>query len=196
MNLEGINLVTLKRANRIQTYLKTEDKARCLVAGLLLRRFCNVTDDNQLMFGENGKPYLTDHNFHFNISHSGDYVVLATSDSEIGVDIEKITIYEEAVAVRCFTNAEQEWLKKQGNNEAFFILWTAKESIMKGFGFGLSLPPESFCVLPIDDTPHQINGRVWFFNWFKHDGHVICLTISHIIKEKKMKIVLPNDLLN
>ncbi len=39
-------------------------------------------------YGEHGKPYLPDYSLiHYNISHSEDLVVLATSDEEIGVDV-------------------------------------------------------------------------------------------------------------
>ena len=39
-------------------------------------------------YGEHGKPYLPDYpSIHYNISHSEDLVVLATSDEEIGVDV-------------------------------------------------------------------------------------------------------------
>jgi 4'-phosphopantetheinyl transferase len=186
MGLDGIDLVTPSRVKRIHAFIQTEDKARCLVAGLLLRRFCGVIDDNQLVFGENGKPYLTDKSLYFNISHSGDYVVLAISDCEIGVDIEKVTLYDDAVTARCFTQAEQEWIKKQGNNEAFFTLWTAKESLMKGFGLGLSLPPESFCVLPKEESPYLINGREWFLDWLMYKGYMICYATGN--KSEKIEV--------
>jgi 4'-phosphopantetheinyl transferase len=179
MNLQNIELVTASRQKQIQRYIRREDKARSLVAGLLLRDICGVTHDEQIFFGENGKPYLKNKNMYFNISHSGDYVVLAVADSEIGVDIEKITTYDNAVAARCFTQAEQEWLKKQRNNESFFTLWTAKESIMKASGLGFSLPPETFCVLPVDSSAHLINGKLYFLNWLTYDGHIICVAMSN-----------------
>ena len=174
MDLSGIELVTVKRRERIHAYIQTADKARALVAGLLLRQFCGVTDDSQLAYGKNGKPYLKDKSIYFNFSHSGDYVVLAVADNEVGVDIEKVTPYSDAVATRCFTQAEQEWIKKQGNDEAFYTLWTAKESVMKGCGLGFSLSPETFCILPVDSSSHNINGSDWFLDWLIYDGHVIC----------------------
>jgi len=172
--LSGMELVTAERRKRIQQYVQPADKARCLVAGLLLRRVCGVTDDSQLALGENGKPYLKDRHLYFNISHAGDYVVLATADNEVGVDIEKTCPYDNAIAARCFTSAEKKWLQDQGTDEAFFYLWTAKESVMKGSGLGLSLPPETFCILPVDSSPHTIDGRTWFLDWSVHDGHIIC----------------------
>ena len=42
----------------------------------------------KVAYKEHGKPYLPDYpSIHYNISHSEDLVVLATSDEEIGVDV-------------------------------------------------------------------------------------------------------------
>jgi phosphopantetheinyl transferase len=183
MDLNGIELVTAERRERIHAYIQSEDKARALVAVLLLRRFCGITDDSQLMYGKNGKPYLKNKNIYFNISHSGDYVVLAIADNEVGVDIEKIEPYDHAVAARCFTRQESEWLQSQGTDEAFCRLWTAKESIMKSSGLGFALSPETFCVLPMDESAHFIDGENWFLEWRVHDGHVICCA-THGMAEK------------
>ena len=192
--LDGIDLVTDARRARINTYVQTADQARCLVAGLLLRKVCGVTADSQLRLGEQGKPYLKNSGSFFNISHSGDYVVLATADSEIGVDIEKIAPADDAVAARCFTAEEQEWIQCKKNDEAFFTLWTAKESVMKGTGLGLSLLPETFCVLPIDASPHYIAGRVWFLNWLVYNGHVICTATQGKAEKMESLIVSPDEL--
>ena len=189
MNLQGLELVTNTRRKRIQAYVQTADKARCLVAGLLLRNVCGVTDDEQLMNGANGKQYLKNGSICFNISHSGDYVVLATADCEVGVDIEKIAPYSGAVAARCFTERELEWLQTQKTDEAFCRLWTAKESIMKATGLGFSLSPETFCVLPMDASAHFIAGETWFLDWLIYDSHVIC-GATHRKPETTEKIIL------
>jgi 4'-phosphopantetheinyl transferase len=163
--LKDIDKITEKRKDRISRHIRQEDKARSLVAGLLLREVCGVECDTQLAYGEKGKPYLLDNTLKFNLSHSGDFVVLAVSDTEIGVDIEKIKPYNKAVAKRCFTSAELEWLSEENTNEAFYRLWTAKESIMKATGAGFSLPPQSFCTL---HTP-------WCLHHFNYNGYVVCV---------------------
>jgi len=195
MLLDGMNLITDARRARIDTYVQPADQARCLVAGLLLRKACGVTADSQLRFGENGKPYLKSGGLYFNISHSGDYVVLATADNEIGVDIEKIVPADDAVADRCFTAEERKWMESQRNEEAFFTLWTAKESVMKGTGLGLSLSPETFCVLPIDTSPHSIDDRVWFLDWLDYNGHIICAATHDKTEKLKWVTVSPDELL-
>jgi 4'-phosphopantetheinyl transferase len=176
MEHKGIDSVTNARKKRIEAYMRAEDKARCLAAGILLRQVCGVTDDSQLCQGKNGKPYLKDSVLHFNLSHSGDYVVLATADREVGVDIEKVELYSEAVANRCFTPAEREWMG--GDADSFYRLWTAKESVMKASGLGFSLSPESFSVLPIDSSAHKILDKTWFFDWIPFDRHIICRAIE------------------
>jgi len=194
MGLDGMELVTAERRERIQQYVQPADRARCLVAGLLLRRVCGVTDDSQLVFGKNGKPYLKNSRLYFNISHAGDYVVLATADREVGVDIEKTVPCDDAVADRCLTSAERTWIQNQGTNEAFFYLWTAKESVMKGSGLGLAMLPETFCVLPVDSSPHTINGKTWFLDWKVHDGYVICSAIFGKAEQTELLTVVSASL--
>jgi len=207
ISLRGVELVTEKRRERISAYMREQDKARSLVAGLLLRHVCGVTDDSMLAFGEKGKPYLTGGRMHFNISHSGEYVVLASAGREVGVDIEKMRPYPAAVAEKVFTAAEREWLYSQNSNEAFYRLWTAKESIMKASGLGLSMAPGSFCVLPGQvreasgvipcDTPGcRVNGMVWYLDWLSFDGHMICRAIADSDDSTELIIASPTDLLS
>ena len=58
--------------------------------------------------GEFGKPYISGDNIHYNISHSGDYVVCAVSNHEIGVDIQKVTGDHMKLAKRFFHPMEWE----------------------------------------------------------------------------------------
>ena len=195
ISLPGLNLLPETRKTAIQSLIRPEDKARSLAAGLLLRKFCGVTSDTQLTQNEHGKPALLNSQTHFNISHSGDYAVLAVSNREIGVDIEQITPPPPAVTKRVFTPAEQEWLKNEGTDEAFFYLWTAKESLMKATGKGFALPPESFNVLPINPSPRQILNKTWFFHWFNYNNHIICAAIQDIFLQPEIITIHPNDLL-
>ena len=120
---------------------------------------------------------------YFNISHSGDYVIIVTADGEVGADIEKTKPYSDAVAARCFTPREYEWMRLEGNDEAFYRLWTAKESVMKASGLGFSLSPETFCVLPMDSSARSIADKLWFLEWTSYYGHIIC----HAVEKKTEK---------
>lgn len=88
--------------------------------------------------------------FHFNLSHSGDYAVLAVSDSPVGIDIEHKKNRYEAVAKRCFCKEEYEDIMEgavpQEQQMRFLQYWTMKEARIKCSGEGMSIPLNSFSV--------------------------------------------------
>lgn len=171
-DLAGAQYLPPARRARMERYRHQSDKARCLVAGLLLRAALGHAAA-QIEEGENGKPCLSGGPC-FNLSHSGDYVILGVSDRELGVDVERIAPWNDRVARRCFLPAELSWLYADPTENAFFRLWTAKESVMKATGLGFSMPPSSFSVLPMEDGPHGIEGRVWHLTWLALPGHAVC----------------------
>lgn len=157
--------VTPNRQRAIVDFCFIEDKLRCLGAGLLLRNVLGIKTDDMISYGEFGKPELkaNRHNkirFHFNLSHSGNYVMLGINNCEIGVDIEKLITYDGDLAKFCFQDDECDYIAR--DSMKFTKLWTMKESIMKACGKGLSLHPKSFGVLSATDTGyHNINGVKW-----------------------------------
>ena len=114
--------------------------------------------------GEHGKPYIDGHpDFNFNISHSGDMVVVAYGDSLVGVDVERMRCRESdlKVAKRCFLPEEYTFITDDEFNadldgisysteERFFMVWTMKEAYLKYKGCGISVPMNSFCVKPYE----------------------------------------------
>ena len=141
------------RKEKTDNFKNSEDKKRSLVSELLIRKA--LTDRNidftdlVYEYGEHQKPYFKNiSDFHFNISHSGDYVILAVSDKEIGCDIEKIRKYDLKIAERFFTEYEYENIIKNEDKDErqrmFFVYWTLKESFIKQNGKGLSQPLNSF----------------------------------------------------
>ncbi|PYE48916.1 4'-phosphopantetheinyl transferase superfamily protein [Paenibacillus barcinonensis] len=109
----------------------------------------------ELSFSRNayGKPCLV-HNPHvpFNVSHSGDWIALiAGGTAEVGVDVEKIAPIDLQIAERFFSPQENAYLAAMPadqQNHTFYRLWTLKESYIKAIGTGLSLPLDSFAILP------------------------------------------------
>jgi len=100
-------------------------------------------------FNANDRPFVKYpelNNFDFNLSHSGDYVVLAISDKPVGVDIEKIKPIDINLAYECFHDQELAYLFSDRSEqlERFFRLWTLKESYIKATGDGLAYPLKSF----------------------------------------------------
>ena len=133
----AIALLPAQRREKVQRIRIAEKKAQSAAAGLLLQHLFGA---EKLSFGLNGKPFLS-HTLdrYFNISHSGQYVVCAVSDQDVGVDVEINSLIRASVMRRCFTPTEQEWI--QNDSKKFARLWTMKEAYMKLLGTGLSLPP-------------------------------------------------------
>ena len=69
------------------------------------------------MYTVAGKPYLKSNRAYFSISHSGNLVICAVSDVEIGADVQQIKKIREKTSE--YIGAEY---------ENFFSLWTKKEA--------------------------------------------------------------------
>jgi len=125
----------------------------------VLRRYLHC-ESGQLTFRSNpyGKPALRDHKLEFNLSHSGDFALIAiTREQKVGVDVEQIRsgISPHVIARQYFSKtevAELEMLPLEEREAAFFTCWTRKEAYSKAQGLGLSLPLESF---DVSLTPHE-----------------------------------------
>lgn len=89
---------------------------------------------------EYGKPYLPDFpDVHFNISHSGDYVVCAVSDKTIGADIQRIGEYNSDIAKRVCNEKELVQIENSLDKASEFAkLWTQKEAVLKMYGTGIA----------------------------------------------------------
>ena len=97
-----------------------------------------------------GKPRFPDApDIHFNLSHSAGYAVCALADTPVGVDVQVWRRLKRPVEGR-FHPLERELLgmtDEASCREAFFCLWTAKESFMKADGRGLRIPLDAFCTV-------------------------------------------------
>jgi 4'-phosphopantetheinyl transferase len=140
-----------------------EDQANFLFARSMLRIvLASYLDAGpaavNFSYSAHGKPSLPGSpsgGLQFNLSHSGDLVLLAVCrDRRIGVDIEKVRRDIEAreIAENYFSAAEREALSHFAGpslHDAFFSCWTRKEAFVKARGEGLSCPLNCFDV-PVD----------------------------------------------
>ena len=101
-----------------------------------------------------GKPFFPEHpDLHFNISHSGSFLVCALDSAPVGVDIQVHRPSRTAFLDRLCSAEERTWLKaRQDSPAAFALLWTMKESRCKWSGQGLTRPISNIAVpLPFGD---------------------------------------------
>lgn len=111
--------------------------SRALLAELLFQRL-NIETLPEISAQNNGRPQFIQPNLpDFNISHSGDYVMIALAHHcRIGTDLE---IKRERrrlldLARYSFSLSEVNWLEQldaQSQTDGFWQLWTIRESILK-----------------------------------------------------------------
>ena len=154
---------------RAARYRFDEDRRRYIAGRASLRRILaerTGTPAGELAFeepdGEKPRLGLTvgASGVFFNVSHSGDYTVIAVSDTaEVGIDIEEIRVDcpINQLARRYYAASEFEWLRNLKENkklQGFYRLWTIKEAVVKCAGLGLSVPTQSIRVrLANDQSP-------------------------------------------
>lgn len=164
--------VSGERLNKINRCAKHDDKIRSLAAGLLLEKALDDVgiSDREIRIGYDGKPYLASGAISFNLSHSGERVMCAVSDMEVGCDVQKIGEVNFKIADRFFSPSERRLLNSIEDEsekiKMFYRLWTLKESYIKAVGTGLKTPLKSFSVTTWTD----VNG-FYFKEYDISDGY-------------------------
>ena len=130
-----------ERREKIMHFGQSQNRRQSLGAGLLLEQVLaeHGISANSVRIGKHGKPEVP--GIHFNLSHSENLVVCAVSDKPVGCDVEKIKEVPHTLAERFFSEKEREYLSAcsgEAYKEAFFRLWTMKESYAKMTGEGMS----------------------------------------------------------
>jgi 4'-phosphopantetheinyl transferase len=171
-----LELLPLANRNFYSRFKRTSALQRSLFAELLSRFIISQKSElvpHNILFSraKNGKPFLENSDTKFNLSHSGDWVVMALAEAEVGIDVELIRPVNYQIAERFFSKDEVTILNsKEGDEklEYFFDLWTLKESYLKLIGTGLTRSLSSFTVhqhsgkFVISEDGNEINTNVFF----------------------------------
>lgn len=141
------------RQEYVSKFRRASDYQRSVLGDALARRMLRdklgrERTNMEIIRNAYGKPFLKDHdNLHFNVSHSGQWVVCAVGYEPVGIDVEKMENIDMDIAKRYFHKTEFNALLNCPPSERlsrFFDLWTLKESYIKAVGKGLHLPLDSF----------------------------------------------------
>ena len=161
--LENVSLGQKEKALRFANEI---DQIRSLLSSYLK----NLLSREELQKNEYGKPYFDNGPF-FNISHSGKYVLMAVSTSEIGVDIEEMKNKDMSALVRIFNEAEAKMIKEHSD---FYYLWCAKESLIKCMGLTVGKIRE-IPGLPLNGLK-TFKGKDYQCKSFIYDKHIVSIT--------------------
>ncbi|HEX3022520.1 MAG TPA: 4'-phosphopantetheinyl transferase superfamily protein [Lachnospiraceae bacterium] len=153
--LHFIDYVDDEKRKRIFKFYHLEDAQRCLFSDLLARYMLWKSTGESIrntafQVGSYGKPYCSNFDIHFNISHSDRMILGVIGNSEVGIDIERITGADIDIAKQFFTEDERNLILSQKDEDirskVFFEIWTRKESFLKAIGTGLNTSLTSFDV--------------------------------------------------
>ncbi|XP_064381844.1 L-aminoadipate-semialdehyde dehydrogenase-phosphopantetheinyl transferase-like isoform X2 [Halichondria panicea] len=173
--LAALGCLQGEEVERVGSFVYQKDCKLALVGRLLIRAALTSllqlrNNEIQLTRSEKGKPLLVrngtiDNSMGFNISHQGDYVVLAAqkgnsgkqvtmdtrtctqSPPAVGVDVMQLSVPRGAsvneffsTMSRQFTSTEWEQIKQPNTQHLanFYRFWCLKESFIKAEGSGLS----------------------------------------------------------
>jgi 4'-phosphopantetheinyl transferase len=187
-----IDMLYPDRQEKVRKLVHAKSRYVSMEAGFLLQDTAAAElgikpADIRIIRGENGKPTLEGHpDFYFNISHSGEYVVMAYGSVPVGVDVEQLRDKEKRVAKRCFTEEEFSYISQTDDKcgERFLEIWTMKESYLKLTGQGISVPLNSFRVNPVELSGYDKDGKdSWKklpvqFEFVDLDGYALCVCVD------------------
>lgn len=118
--------------------------------------------------GEHGKPFFTLRpKLHYNISHSGKYVVCVMADQEVGIDIQqhKQVNFEKMLQKLVPSEMVSEIIAAEDVSAAFFEQWVLREAYTKWTGEGFY---KDFRKIPMEKGHHVIldmepgySGALW-----------------------------------
>ena len=172
------------RRDKVDAIKHEGAKRLSLGAGILLYEGLRKIgiDNAEIGYKENQKPYIQNHeDIFFNLSHSGEIVACAFSDSEVGIDVEKIKGFKESLVNYVFTEAEKEFIESfdesaMERDSLYTRLWTMKESLMKFYGKGIAMAPKKIFVDQAKDMTafyeDEPLNEVYFTGYRHLDYHI------------------------
>ena len=98
---------------------------------------------SEIIIADTRKPYLPNEQYHFSISHCGNYAAaIVSSDNRVGIDIEIPTEKVQRIAHKFIHENEMQSMDESIVNCQLSIvnfqtiLWSSKEAIFKWYSFG------------------------------------------------------------
>ena len=185
----------IERANRFKF---EKDHNSYVVARSLLRYLLSSYLDKEpgeidIKYNQYGKPEIaSDAKLRFNVSHSGGIALYGFAyEREIGVDVEENRPYRNSINIveRFFSKAESGEFSRIDDSlkeKVFWQCWTRKEAYIKAVGLGLSLPLDTFSILPLSGgSPSIIDGNNLSERWSVrdidiHDGYSASIAVEQM----------------
>ncbi len=156
-------LLNADEKQKVDTFLRAELQQKYINTRGILRKvlgtYLNMKpQDINIKTAEYGKPFVDDSEIFFNLSHTGNKLVIAVSNvSEIGIDLEQLRGRKnlKGLVKKCLSTVEKkswESLSEQQQIFMFYYLWVRKEALVKAIGRGIAMGLDQCIVDPVQQT--------------------------------------------
>jgi 4'-phosphopantetheinyl transferase len=196
------------KQDRIKKFRQWQDAHLTLFADLIVRSLImrqNKCQHNEISFiaGLYGKPTLmSDPAFHFNVSHSGQWIVCAADATQVGIDVEQVSTIDLSVSETFFSGSEHmDILRSADPQQKFIELWTLKEAYLKLIGTGLSRALNSFSIRFSADgnisieTEGSILAQTHFRQYDIAEGYKMAVCARHNEFPSNWTLISPEEII-
>jgi phosphopantetheinyl transferase len=95
---------------------------------------------SSIAIADTRKPFLPDEQYHFSISHSGNYAAaIVSSEERVGIDLELYTERVQRIKHKFLHHSELAFVNsiiEEKHTQLLTLLWSAKEAMFKWWGNG------------------------------------------------------------
>lgn len=160
-------------------------KLQWLACRLLVKELIKVPFN--IIYDENGKPFLEDNQFNISFTHTKEYAgVIISKNIEVGIDIEKISSRMEKVKYKFLSDKEA--IETQ-NLEKLSVYWCAKEALFKVKGKHSISLQDDLLISPFEfmqqgeiegviNDEKKINKYILYYE--KIEEHILVFTHKYI----------------
>lgn len=146
------------------------ERQQSIALGYLIRHVLDYDEDTDIIYSKFGQPQLKDNDQFISFTHGGVYAAVAQANTPVGIDIEKIMPYNDLICKHYFNQTEIEYVNNSlAKDQAFFEVWTRKESIMKADGRGFGVAQEVI---------NNVCKSQWVCQSHEFDNHLLTC-VSH-----------------
>ena len=190
-----INVLSSFEQDRANRYHFIKDKNRFIICRSLLKfllaEYTGLTIDKiSVVIEANKKPYLASHPFvFFNVSHAGDYALIAIAKRPVGIDVELINRNFDfnEILPNIFNKIEiDEIILSQEKQATFYRYWTRKEAIVKAIGKGID---DDITKIPVTNGSHSLPSslvcdfqKLTVFSFNLNEDYIGSLAITGDVK--------------
>jgi 4'-phosphopantetheinyl transferase len=196
------SVISSEDQQRASRFLRKEDRSRYIAARLLLYRNLDLVYGSfaiplKFSYSRFGKPELNESGIQFNWSHSGLFVALIIANDTCGIDVEEHRDIIPESFESVFTELERKWMYQDRNysllTDRFFQLWTAKESVLKRIGTGLSTPLRDIEINMLNNESLQwkCDSFEGISKHFSYKGKRYSVSVTPAGNDESMSILLP-----